>query len=254
MKKALFIVLLLFILFSIQAQEQQAIKKYNILLTGASFASIHNGWFELGCEKLNANSINRAVPGESIAEAANKIAEGTLYTEEAFDSIDVFVIMHVHDRDVFDETQLNVDYHDYKLPFDRSNYAIAFDYIIKKYISDCYRQKDNPKSKYYKTEGGKPPVIILCTDWHDGRTIYNESVRKLGSKWGIPLVEFDKYIGFSKDQLHPVTGKQTSLIFSQDTQDINGVTFGWHPRQGKNEYIQHRMAAIFVELMNKILF
>ena len=34
-------------------------KKLTVLLSGASFASVDNGWFELGCEALRAKGINR---------------------------------------------------------------------------------------------------------------------------------------------------------------------------------------------------
>ncbi len=47
---------------------------------------------------------------------------------------------------------------------------------------------------------GKPASIVLCTHWHDSRPIFNTSVRKLAEKWGFPVVEFDRYIGFSKNQ------------------------------------------------------
>ena len=40
-------------------------------------------------------------------------------------------------------------------------------------------------------------------------TLRSENWQKNG---GFPVVEFDRYIGFSKNQKHPVTGKQYSLI------------------------------------------
>ena len=46
-------------------------KKLTVLLSGASFASVDNGWFELGCEALRAKGINRAIGGEAIADVAN---------------------------------------------------------------------------------------------------------------------------------------------------------------------------------------
>src|SRR5690606_6544596 len=152
-------------------------------------------------------------------------ANGTLYNAEQLDELDALVIMHVVNKDVFDEAELKDSYLDYRIPFDRSNYAIAFDYVIKRYFTECYNLKFNPNSKYYGSKGGKPAVIVLCTDWHDGRTVYNATVRKLAAKWGLPLVEFDKNIGFSKNRLHPVTGEQTSRLFSADQQTINGEIF-----------------------------
>lgn len=240
----------LFLVLCIQAKAQEA---YNVLLTGASFASSHNTWFEMGCEAIDAKAINRAIGGESISNTANRMIDGTLYSFEEFDNLDAFVIMQVHERNVADTALIKEDYQDYVTPFDRNNYAQAFDYVIKRYISDCYNLKDNPKSKYYGAKSGKPVVIVLCTNWHDGREVYNESVRKLATKWGLPLVEFDQNIGFSKEQLHPITGKQMSLLYAQDTQEINGEEFGWHPQRGRDKYIQQRMAAIFKVKMESIL-
>lgn len=234
------------------AQEQDN-KQRTFLLTGASFATKVNGWFELGCETLGANGINRAKGGTAIADMANQMTEGTLYSREELDDLDALVIMHVVNRDVFDESALKEKYSDYETPFDRSNYAIAFDYVIKKFLTECYELKDDENSKYYGTTSGKPAVIILCTDWQDGRTMYNESVRKLADKWGLPMVEFDKKIGFSKNVPHPVTGEQTSLLYAQDTQTISGETFGWHPLRGQDEYIQQRMSAVFADVIRSIL-
>jgi len=74
--------------------------KYTILLSGASFANEPNGWFELGCERLGATPLNRAIGGEAIANTANRMKEGTLYSAEELEMIDAFVIMQVHNRDV----------------------------------------------------------------------------------------------------------------------------------------------------------
>lgn len=249
--KKLFLCIFLLGILNIHAQTTK--DNYKILLTGASFASSNNGWFELGCKKLNATPINRAVPGEAIADAANKMANNTLYSKKELEDIDAFVIMHVHDKDVSSESGLMQDYTDYKTPFDRSNYAAAYDYVIKRYITECYNLKFDKNSKYYNTPSGKPVVIILCTHWHDARTVYNPAVRKLAAKWGFPVIEFDKYIGFSKDTLHPVTGKQYSIIYSHNNETIDGVEFGWHPYVGEDQYIQQRMGAIFTDLMKKVL-
>lgn len=252
-KYLLFIFVCLSVSFGGNVAAQETDRVYQILLTGASFASSHNGWFEIGCRYLQANGINRAVGGESIANTANKMADGTLWSFEEFEKLDALVIMHVHNRDVFDPSQLLLDYKDYTTPFDRSNYARIFDYVIKRYISECYALKDNPQSAYYGTKAGKPAVIVLCTDWHDARATYNTSIRKLAEKWGLPLVEFDKYIGFSKNIPHPVTGQQQSLLYAKDDQTIEGTKYGWHPDRGEDKYIQQRMAAIFVDLMKKVL-
>lgn len=244
MKKLLTLLLALPLAWGHAAAQENA--KYTILLTGASFASPQNGWFEIGCRQLDARAINRAIGGESIADTANRMAEGTLWNAGELDEMDALVIMQVHNRDVSATGGLKEKYTDYTTPFDRSNYAAAFDYVIKRYQSECYALKDDPKS-------GKPAVIVLCTDWHDARTTYNAAIRRLAARWGLPLVEFDRNIGFSKDTPNPATGTQQSLLHAQDTQTIEGVAYGWHPQRGQDKYIQQRMAAIFTDTMRRIL-
>ena len=233
-----------------QLDKKQA--KPTFLLTGASFASANNGWFELGCDVLGAKALNRAIGGEAIADAANRMINGTLYSSEEFEDIDAMIIMQVHEKDVFEDSQIKQNYKDYKTPFSRENYAAAFDYVIKRYMAECYNLKFDENSKYFNTRQGKPAVIVLCTHWHDARVVYNSSVRELAQIWGFPVVEFDQFIGFSKDSLHPVTGEQVSRIFSGDSQESNGQIFGWHPEDGQDKYIQQRMAAIFADTMRKI--
>lgn len=128
--------------------------RYTILLSGASFAEPNNKWFEMGCRALEAVPVNRAVSSESIANTANRMVEGTLYSSEELDEIDVFVIMQVHDKDVFHSDHLKENYKDYALPFDASDYAACYDYVIKRYISECYNLKFNPMSKYYNSPYG----------------------------------------------------------------------------------------------------
>lgn len=162
MKKLLTLLLALPLAWGHAAAQENA--KYTILLTGASFASPQNGWFEIGCRQLDARALNRAIGGESIADTANRMAEGTLWNAGELDEMDALVIMQVHNRDVSATGGLKEKYTDYTTPFDRSNYAAAFDYVIKRYQSECYALKDDPKSKYYGTKSGKPAVIVLCTD------------------------------------------------------------------------------------------
>jgi len=253
MKRILIVLVLLQLSLNLFAVEKDSTYRYTILLTGASFASPQNTWFEMGCRKLDARPLNRAVGGEAIANTANRMKDGTLYSVKELEDLDAFVIMQVHNKDVFDESHLLTKYTDYPTPFNRDNYAMAFDYVIKRYLSECYELRNNPQSRYYGTPAGKLALIVLCTDWHDGRKIYNSSVRKLVDKWGLPLIEFDKNIGFSDKMLHPVTGQQTSLLYAKDTQMIDGVKYGWHPVRGEQSYIQQRMAAIFADMMDKLL-
>ena len=236
---------------TLSAQENHK-NDYTFLLSGASFASPNNGWFEVGCELVGATPINRAVGGEAIADVANRMEKGTLYNNEELENIDALVIMQVHDRDVFDESQLKNKITDYKTPFDRTHYAAAFDNVIRRYLTACYNLKFDSTSVYFNTRAGKPAVVVLCTDWHDGRVTYNTSVRKLAEKWGFPVVEFDRLIGFSRNAVHPVTGEQVSRLFTGDKQEIAGETYGWHPENGQDKYIQRRMGAIFADTMRKI--
>lgn len=245
------LMLLVFVCFNVNAQSND---QYTILLSGASFAEPNNKWFEMGCRALGAVPVNRAVSSESIANTANRMVDGTLYSSEELDRIDVFVIMQVHEKDVFHSDCLKEDYKDYPLPFNASDYAVCYDYVIKRYISECYNQKFNPASKYYHSPYGKPAVIILCTHWNDSRPMFNRTIRLLAEKWGLPVVEFEKYIGFSQKQKHPVTGEQFSCIFAGgDTQVAYGEVHGWHPLHGEDSFVQQRMAAIFSDMMRRIL-
>lgn len=253
MKRIKFLLIFSLLISFSFAQLDKTQEKPTFLLTGASFATPSNGWFELGCDVLGAKPLNRAVGGEAIADAANRMIDSTLYSIEEFEEIDALVIMQVHEKDVFDESQLKQNYQDYETPFDKTNYAAAFDYVIKRYKTECYNLKFDKNSKYYNTRHGKPAVIVLCTHWHDARVVYNKSVRQLAQKWGLPVVEFDKFIGFSKNSLHPVTGEQVSRIFAVDTQESDGEIYGWHPENGQDKYIQQRMAAIFADTMKQIL-
>lgn len=248
------ILIVLFPLMTINAQKKEDKKDYTILLTGASFGSENNGWFELGAKYLNVKPINRAIGGEAIVDTANRMAQGTLYSDEELEEVDAFVIMQVHDKDVASTNGLKEDYTDYVTPFDRSNYAAAYDYVIKRYLTECYNLKFNEKSKYYNTPFGKPAIIVLSTHWHDSRVIYNKTIRELGARWGFPVIEFDKYIGFSKDKVHPVTKQQMSQLYTHgNNETTHGVEHGWHPENGQDKYIQQRMAAIYVDAMKRIL-
>ena len=79
------VILLLFtLLFSLvtRAGVKPDSTSIKILLTGASFADKGNTWFEMGCEQLGAIPLNRAKGGEAIANTANRMYEGVLYTKE----------------------------------------------------------------------------------------------------------------------------------------------------------------------------
>ena len=115
--------------------------------------------------------------------------DGTLYSREELERMDALVIMQVHDRDVYVSEDLGKGkcWEECVSCLETGNYAEGFDFVIKRYMSDCYNLRDDPDSKYYRSRSGKPALIVLCTHWHDARTVYNESVRKLAAKWGLPL-------------------------------------------------------------------
>ena len=48
-------------------------KRLSFLLTGASFAIPENGWFEMACEDMGAEAINKAVSGEAIYHTARRM-------------------------------------------------------------------------------------------------------------------------------------------------------------------------------------
>lgn len=99
MKKTFLTVLLFYIFTGIAvAQNLSKTTEYKILLTGASFASPQNGWFEIGCRKLNAEAINRAIGGEAIANTANRMANGTLYSKEELVNVIllVFILLYTN--------------------------------------------------------------------------------------------------------------------------------------------------------------
>ena len=140
---------------------------YTFVLTGASFASPSNTWFETGCERT-----------------VKIMLDGTLYSREELERMDALVIMQVHDRDVYVSEDLGKGkcWEECASCLETGNYAEGFDFVIKRYMSDCYNLRDDPDSKYYRSQSGKPALIVLCTHWHDARTAYNESVRKLAAK------------------------------------------------------------------------
>ena len=238
--------------------------KSNILLTGASFAYSGNQWPTLLSKKLGIMCYNKAVSGTSILHTARLMYENTLYTAEELENFDILMIMHVHNVDVFNTTgeELMENYENYEdaifFPKEYSNnkpanmsYAQAYDYVLKKYAADCYALKDKTTSKWYGLQMGKPFNVVCLTHWHDARTLFNNSIRLLEGKWGFTLIELDREIGFTKELTHPVTKEQVSLLYAIDTENINGVSYGWHPDRrevnGEPPIIQQRIAEIVAD-------
>lgn len=230
---------------------------------GASLMYNGNNWVETACESLNINSYNKAISGTGIPSLyANMMWRDTYCTEDEFEDMDIIAFQFASSADIFTITDENItmtadDYtKDFDItseenPFTTLTHAQCFDYIIKKWQERCYAQKDNENSKWYGTLHGKPCRMIFVTHWHDGRTLYNEMIRKLADRWGGLVCELDKNIGFNKNQTLP-DGRQTSIIYAEETQEIDGVEFGWHPlRDTRGKYIQGRMAKIFADTIKK---
>lgn len=222
-----------------------------IMLAGASFAVADNGWFEAACDDLGAVPLNKSRSGEAIYNMARRMAAGTLYTVAELDDTDLLVIDHVHDRNVADERKLEESWQDYDDVDTSTDYARAFDYVIKRYMYDCAALRFDWRSKYYGVTGGKPVRIALCTHWHDGRTTYNAAVRLLAERWHVSLVEFDREIGFSSADA--AGGEQPSVAQAFDREVINGEVYGWHPLRGSNCTVQRRMAQIFTGVAARVL-
>lgn len=239
----------------------------NIILAGASYAYNGNGWFELACEANGWTGLNKAVSGSTIMDTANALYKGTLYTNDELSDSDAFVIMQVHNVVVSDNEGILETPGDYEIAYanglnlEGMSDSQCYDYCIKKYMAE-------------RTAIDKPTRIVLTTSWHDGRVIYNDSVRELAEKWGFNLVEFDKHIGFSRNQKNPTykdvdnnilhqsvfyanypsdstaPGRYTNVshggvIRRMDTQVQGGEVMGHHPARGRDKEIQKRMASIF---------
>lgn len=232
--------------YVLEVKGSKSSEEKNVLLTGASFAFPDNEWFRYVCDDLGITGYNKAVSGETMQHTAQKMHDGTLYTQAEFEDFDIFLIFHSHNQTVTDTTNLKENYEDYVFPLtDRS---AQWDYVLKKYAAECYAARLNTNSRWYGTKDGKPYRVVVVTHWHDARTIFNNSIRELQAKWGFTLCELDKRIGFSKNEVHPVTGAQVSILHcdnpSNNTEIIDGVEYGWHPTRNKGAWIQHRMADI----------
>ena len=225
----------------------QIYKADAVCIVGASFAYPENGWFELACEQLKYEPLNKAVSGENIKHTALKFKNMTQFAEGELDRFSSLVIMHTHNFDVYGGWAYSSEGRLSENP----TAAEAYDYVIRRYVAMCQALEFDASSAWYGIEGGKPVDIIICTHWHDGREVFNKSVRRLAVRWEgyVRLCEFDKHIGFTKDTPDANTGKQMSVLYANPdanaTEIINGVEYGWHPKRGRDSYIQRVMADIF---------
>ena len=187
---------------------------------------------------MGLKPINKAISGSNIKDTAQSMRENSLFTLEELDSFATFAIMHTHNYNVYDGVGVHTPY------------VEAYDYVIKQYSALCQALEFNPDSKWFGIAGGKPVDILICTHWHDARTNFNESVRKLDEKWeAVRLCKFDEQIGFTKDKPDPQTGVQISVYYAHPDQNateiMGGIEYGWHPKRGRDSEIQQRMADIF---------
>lgn len=229
-----------------------------ILLSGASIACDQNGFFEYACKKLDLQGTNVSIPSVNAMWLANELfSNGSAYNEH-----DVLLLSHTHNYDVFTLPNIaanwNVDdYETYVIPYTGNStvssqptygfladteynidgeqitftanelYAMAFDYIIKKWSKLCYSLKGTPG---YDAKHGKPIQIALFTFWHDARPTYNMTIRQLSVKWNIPLIADDEQIGFTKDIKNPETNNSYSLLYISD-EWADTYTLVEYPRQ-----------------------
>lgn len=244
-----------------------------VFADGASFLQnyINDNWLANAMNKLGLRFTNIAVGGQSIKDTAQRLALGIEYSVEQLEDMDLFLIQHVHNQDVFTFSQeRNIrEYEDIiRIDYNSLTYAEAYDYVIKKHLENCYNMQFRKESKWYGVKGGKPSQMLLCTHWHDGRKTFNSSVRKLCAKWGIALCKMDTNIGFSKNATHPVAtfngeSAQMSVFYSQksngagylgsldesETEVINGENFGFHPYFGAENYyyLANKMASVLIK-------
>lgn len=162
---------------------------------GASLIFDGNNWVESACHALGVKCYNKAVSGLGCPEYfSEKLWRKEYCTDEEFENIDILAIQFASSKDVYqDNIGFLNSYEDYSSVFDYSYQGNPFykyttaqniDYILKYWQNWCYIQKDNINSKWYGTQHGKPCRLIFITHWHDARTSYNESIRKLAQKWG----------------------------------------------------------------------
>lgn len=266
----------------------------HVLLSGASIGMVANGWFEDACERIGCTHHNVSVSGESIKDAANKLWRGTLFAEGEFENTDVVVLSHVHNQNVASENSTGIlqstveEYEarcynasgvlqegvtpdptnpsDYVIPLTSSkvteSYAAGFDYFLKKYAAMCYACKNDPNSRWYGTKSGKPFNVIICSYWHDARTVYNAAAKTLCERHGALFCDFAGQVGFSYHQTDPTDPnsiRQSALYCNNaaygggsdtETLTIDGVQYtgmGWHPTRDPNSYLTKKLGKILSE-------
>lgn len=248
-----------------------------IVLVGASFASPGNGWFELACHKLGLTAVNRAIGGQSIIsnvaermlDADETMPHGSLFYvdgKDIFEEVKAFVIMMTHNNDVYlsDEEYEQYDLDYYHTNGVGTNVKMAWDYVIKQYKQWCAeytitQHRVQGEQEVDDVLGTKECQILICSNWNYGRTLYNDSSRKLAKRFGLSYCAFDENVSLGKesfveatlntdDNLVPALGiYHQSILYSHfdsfyqgawagKTQNINGILYGWHPQTRSSSF------------------
>ena len=209
--KALFIIGVLMTFATSCTQQGAPSKDKHIVVAtmGASLMSPSNGWVEMACEQLHVTCLNKAVSSRMPWHFAQELYKNEYATQKELAAIDILLIQFANCKDVCGDSEtLHPTADDYTRNYTRSSdnlfqeysYAKQVDYILKKWQEICEQYN-------------KPMHVIFVTHWHDGRVVYNNSVRKLAQRWNADVCELDKYIGFSKDQ--PLSdGSQPSVLYA----------------------------------------
>lgn len=147
-------------------------------------------------------------------------------------------------------------------------YAAGYDYLIKKYRQECYNLKDNPDSKWYGSEYGKPCTIIICSHWHDGYVVFNEAAKTVCDRTGAIYSDTASYNGWTWRTTDP--DDPNSIRWSAEVcnnasyggsndlhnEPINGVIYtnmGFHPTRDVNSEFNKRRASVFKETLRTLL-
>lgn len=147
-------------------------------------------------------------------------------------------------------------------------YSAGFDYLIKKYKQDCYDLKNNPLSKWYGSPFGKPTQIIICSYWHDGYVVYNESARELSNRLGATYCDIANNVGFTYKTTNPndenslrdsylyCNNRLYSSSNDSETIPINGVNYtnmGWHATRDMLSDLTKIRGSILASTLEKLI-
>ena len=240
----------------------KAPEKRGIMAIGASLIAPHNTWFEMACDNVGFKAYNKAIGGKMPFDYAYKLWTHEVFTEDEWNNTEILVVQFANTGDIFSEDKLKNSVEEYYSdfhhdidtnPFKTYSHAQNLDFILKYWQKLCREDEFNPKSKWYNVAGGKPFKVILVTHWHDARVNYNQSIRKVAEKWNAVVCELDKNIGFTKDVPLP-SGRQVSMLYAVDSEIIDGVKYGWHPKpyvKDNEDDIQLKMSRILTDTFLK---